>query len=112
MKLSILTLLPALLHAGVTLGSGCSHAYDLELRTSMCALELENEWRPMLKPDDSCAKLVVEAKRFVARFDAGEIQISKECTRDQLTKAVDNATATIAKARGKGWATLEQYLNF
>ena len=78
----------------------------------MCALELESEWRPRLKPDDSCARLITEAERFLSRFDAGEIQVSKECTKNQLIKAAESATETIAKAREKGWATLEQYLNY
>ncbi|WP_146036032.1 hypothetical protein [Pseudomonas sp. LFM046] len=112
MKPSSLTLLPFLFFVGVTYGAGCNHTYDLELRTSMCTLELENEWRPKLKPDDSCARLIDEAKRFVSRFDKGEVQVSKVCTKGDLIKAVENASETISKAREKGWATLEQYLNY
>ncbi len=78
----------------------------------MCALELEKEWRPKLKPDDACSKLVVEARRFVARFDKGDIRINEVCTGDQLMEAAENAAATIAKARERGWATLEEYLSY
>lgn len=78
----------------------------------MCALELEGEWRARLKPDDSCARLVVEARRFVSRFDRGQIQVSESCPAETLMKAAENATETISKARQKGWATLEDYLNY
>ncbi|RJG09744.1 hypothetical protein D3879_16890 [Pseudomonas cavernicola] len=79
----------------------------------MCALELENEWRPKLKPDDSCAKLIAEAQKFVTNFEKEEVQIDKSCTKDELIQAVENATVTIQKARDKGWAaSLEDYLNY
>ncbi|MDH4607282.1 hypothetical protein E8F12_01755 [Pseudomonas sp. BN102] len=78
----------------------------------MCALELEKEWRPKLKPDDACAKLIAEARRFVTQFEKGDIRINEVCTKDQLMEAADNAAATIAKARERGWATLEEYLNY
>lgn len=78
----------------------------------MCALELENEWRAKLKPDDACARLMVEARRFVSSFESGEIQVNQGCTAAALMKAAENATEAIAKAREKGWTTLEDYLRY
>jgi hypothetical protein len=112
MSRAFVALLPVLLHSGATYGLGCNHTFDLEMRTRMCALELDNEWRAKLKPDDSCARLMVEARRFVSRFDRGEIRVNEGCTAESLMKAAENATATIARAREKGWTTLEGYLNY
>lgn len=78
----------------------------------MCALELESEWRAKLKPDDSCARLMAEARRFVSNFERGEIQVNEGCTAEVLMTAAESATEAIAKAREKGWTTLEDYLNY
>ncbi|NWL75562.1 hypothetical protein DM872_01675 [Pseudomonas taiwanensis] len=109
---TFVALLAVLLYSGATYGLGCNHTFDLEMRTRMCALELENEWRAKLKPDDSCARLMAEARKFVSNFERGEIQVNEGCTAEALIKAADDATATIAKAREKGWTTLEDYLNY
>ncbi|MCY1460754.1 hypothetical protein D9M71_783400 [compost metagenome] len=65
-----------------------------------------------MNPSGGCAKLIPATEDFDKHFKDGDIEISGDCTREDLMDIAARATIVMSKAKAKGWTTLDQYLSY